>query len=150
MDVMPQAPGHTLVIPKFETTDLINLPDEYLDPLLKATKISQLQLKNILPYWSNDFTAQWRRGRPNCFPSTFPHYPKKRRIEYKFHSRDIEDTEILENEAKKFVKLLLFNFLFIFFDDFFNGRYSKDNSLFLISTFIFPPFDSFHIIFVRQ
>ena len=38
MDVMPQAPGHTLVIPKFETTNLINLPDEFLEPILKVTK----------------------------------------------------------------------------------------------------------------
>ena len=47
MDVMPQAPGHTLVIPKFETTDLINLPDEYLDPLLKATRNIAAAIKKV-------------------------------------------------------------------------------------------------------
>ena len=47
MDVMPQAPGHTLVIPKFETEDLLNLPNEYMEPLLEATKIIAKAIKIV-------------------------------------------------------------------------------------------------------
>ena len=27
MDLMPQAPGHTLIIPKYDTSDLLSLPE---------------------------------------------------------------------------------------------------------------------------
>jgi histidine triad (HIT) family protein len=38
LDVQPLAPGHTLVIPKFAAPTILELPDEYLAPLLRAVK----------------------------------------------------------------------------------------------------------------
>ena len=47
MDVMPQAPGHTLIIPKYETSDLLNLPEDYMQPMLKATQEIALAVKKV-------------------------------------------------------------------------------------------------------
>jgi len=36
MDVMPQTPGHTLVIPKYGTENIFDLPEEYFIHLMDA------------------------------------------------------------------------------------------------------------------
>lgn len=38
MDIMPQAPGHALVIPKYAAVTLADLPLEYAQPLLAAVQ----------------------------------------------------------------------------------------------------------------
>ena len=47
MDVMPQAPGHTLIIPKYETSDLLNLPEDYMQPMLKATQEIAIAVRKV-------------------------------------------------------------------------------------------------------
>ena len=102
MDVMPQAPGHTLVIPKFETTDLINLPDEYLDPLLKATRNIAAAIKKVYsPTGVMILQLNGKEAGQTVFHLHFHIIQRSEGLNYRFHSRDIEDTEILENEAKK-------------------------------------------------
>jgi len=38
MDIMPQADGHTLVIPKFPAVTLLDIPAEHLAPLMTTTQ----------------------------------------------------------------------------------------------------------------
>ena len=47
MDVMPQAPGHTLVIPKYKTEDLINLDSNYFPYILEATQKIARSIKKV-------------------------------------------------------------------------------------------------------
>ena len=47
MDVMPQAPGHTLVIPKYKTEDLLNLNSNYFSPILEATQKIASSIKKV-------------------------------------------------------------------------------------------------------
>ncbi len=45
MDIMPQAEGHTLVIPKVAAETLFELPDEYAEACLKTVKTVGTALK---------------------------------------------------------------------------------------------------------
>jgi histidine triad (HIT) family protein len=38
LDIMPRAPGHTMVIPKYHAPTMIELPDEEVAPLFNAVK----------------------------------------------------------------------------------------------------------------
>jgi histidine triad (HIT) family protein len=38
LDIMPRAPGHVMVIPKYHAASLAMLPDEEVEPLFKAVK----------------------------------------------------------------------------------------------------------------
>ena len=108
MDVMPQAPGHTLVIPKFETTDLINLPDEYLEPLLKTTRNIATALKKVYsPTGVMILQLNGKEAGQSVFHLHFHVIQRSEGLNYKFHSRDIENSEILEAEAKKIRQALV-------------------------------------------
>ena len=48
MDLMPQAPGHTLVIPKAPAADLLSLPADALGPLLATTQRVARAVKTAL------------------------------------------------------------------------------------------------------
>jgi histidine triad (HIT) family protein len=45
LDVHPHAPGHTVVIPKVHTETILDLPDEYMGPLMEAVRESTRILK---------------------------------------------------------------------------------------------------------
>ena len=38
LDINPETPGHTLVVPKIEVDKIYELPDEYYDALMKTVK----------------------------------------------------------------------------------------------------------------
>ena len=102
MDVMPQAPGHTLVIPKFETEDLLNLPNEYMEPLLEATKIIAKAIKIVYsPTGVMIIQLNGKEAGQTVFHLHFHIIQRSEGLDYKFHSRDVESLEILEIEAKK-------------------------------------------------
>ena len=107
MDVMPQAPGHTLVIPKFETTNLINLPDEFLEPILKTTKNIANAIKKVYsPTGVMIMQLNGKEAGQTVFHLHFHIIQRNSGLEYKFHSRDVEDFDKLENEARKIRKAI--------------------------------------------
>lgn len=48
LDIMPRAPGHTMIIPKTHTANLIELPNEKLEPFFKAVKKTIQMIENGL------------------------------------------------------------------------------------------------------
>ena len=107
MDVMPQAPGHTLVIPKFETTNLLNLPDEFLEPILKTTKNIANAIKKVYsPTGVMIMQLNGKEAGQTVFHLHFHIIQRSSGLEYKFHSRDVEDFDKLENEARKIRKAI--------------------------------------------
>ena len=107
MDVMPQAPGHTLVIPKFETINLINLPDEFLEPILKTTKNIANAIKKVYsPTGVMIMQLNGKEAGQTVFHLHFHIIQRNDGLEYKFHSRDVEDFDKLENEARKIRKAI--------------------------------------------
>ena len=107
MDVMPQTTGHTLVIPKFETTNLLNLPDEFLEPILKTTKNIANAIKKVYsPTGVMIMQLNGKEAGQTVFHLHFHIIQRSSGLEYKFHSRDVEDFDKLENEARKIRKAI--------------------------------------------
>ena len=47
MDVMPQTTGHTLVIPKYNTENIYDLPEDYFIPMMDAIKKIAKSIKKV-------------------------------------------------------------------------------------------------------
>ena len=92
MDVMPQTPGHTLVIPKYGTENIFDLPEEYFIHLMDAKqKIAKAIKKAYAP--TGVMIMQ--------FHLHFHIIPRKEGLNYKFHSSEIADFKDLRREAEK-------------------------------------------------
>ncbi len=49
LDIMPQAAGHVLVVPKVEVDRLFDVPDEYLSQLLLFARPIALAIEKVIP-----------------------------------------------------------------------------------------------------
>jgi len=102
MDLMPQAPGHTLIIPKYETSDLLNLPEDYMQPMLKATQEIAVAVKKIYdPTGVMIIQLNGADAGQTVFHLHFHVIQRSEGLEYKFHAREIESMDKLEAEAEK-------------------------------------------------
>lgn len=61
LDVNPRAPGHTVVVPKVHAENILNLPDEKIEPLFKAVKRTTGFIKEALK--PNGFTMGLNHGK---------------------------------------------------------------------------------------
>ena len=102
MDVMPQAPGHTLIIPKYETSDLLNLPEKYMQPMLKATQEIAIAVKKVYdPTGVMIIQLNGADAGQTVFHLHFHVIQRSKGLEYKFHAREIESMDKLKSEAEK-------------------------------------------------
>ena len=102
MDIMPQAPGHTLIIPKYETSDLLNLPEDYMQPMLKATQEIALAVKKVYsPTGVMIIQLNGADAGQTVFHLHFHVIQRSEGLDYKFHERDVESMDKLESEAEK-------------------------------------------------
>ena len=109
MDVMPQAPGHTLIIPKYDTSDLLNLPENYLQPILKATQEIAIAVKKVYsPTGVMIMQLNGADAGQTVFHLHFHVIQRNEGLDYKFHSREVESIDRLESEAEK-IKFALKN-----------------------------------------
>ena len=107
MDVMPQAPGHTLVIPKCKTTDLLELPEEYFPHLMRATqKIARSIKKVYSPAGVMVLQLNGAEAGQTVFHLHFHVIQRREGLNYKFHSSDFKDAVELKKEADKIIKNL--------------------------------------------
>ena len=61
LDILPRAPGHTMVIPKFHVPNLLELPDAEIGPLFAAVKKVAAMLSRKLP--ADGITVGINQGR---------------------------------------------------------------------------------------
>ena len=102
MDLMPQAPGHTLVIPKYETSDLLGLPEDYMQPMLKATQEIAIAVKKVYsPTGVMIIQLNGEDAGQTVFHLHFHVIQRSEGLDYKFHSREIESVDKLQFEADK-------------------------------------------------
>ena len=102
MDVMPQAPGHTLIIPKYGTSDLLNLPKNYMQPMLKATQEIAIAVKKVYsPTGVMIIQLNGADAGQTVFHLHFHVIQRSEGLDYKFHARDVESMDKLESEAEK-------------------------------------------------
>ena len=104
MDIMPQAPGHTLIIPKYETSDLLNLPEDYMQPMLKATQEIAIAVKKVYsPTGVMIIQLNGADAGQTVFHLHFHVIQRSEGLDYKFHERDVESMDKLESEAEKII-----------------------------------------------
>ena len=107
MDVMPQTPGHTLLIPKYDTEDIFNLPEDYFIHLMDAKKrIARAIKKAYEPTGVMIMQLNGKEAGQTVFHLHFHIIPRKDGLNYKFHSSDPVNLNELEKEAEKIKKWL--------------------------------------------
>ena len=107
MDVMPQTPGHTLLIPKYDTEDIFNLPEDYFIHLMDAKKrIARAIKKAYEPTGVMIMQLNGKEAGQTVFHLHFHIIPRKDGLNYKFHSSDPVNFNELEKEAEKIKKWL--------------------------------------------
>ena len=107
MDVMPQAPGHTLVIPKCKTTNLLDLPEEYFPHLMRATQKIVKSIKKVYsPAGVMVLQLNGSEAGQTVFHLHFHIIQRREGLNYKFHSSDVKNAQELKKEADKIIRNL--------------------------------------------
>ena len=102
MDAMPQVPGHTLVIPKYPSENLFEIPSENLAATMNSVQLvaravrSAFEAPGIMIAQLNG-----REAGQTVFHLHFHILPRHRGLEFKFHARDFADMAVLESHAAK-------------------------------------------------
>lgn len=101
LDIMPQARGHTLVIPKVEAADLFDLPANIAGPFLLATQKVARAVKAALEA-PGIMIAQLSGSAAGqtVFHVHFHIIPRYKGADFGMHARDKADTAELEAVAK--------------------------------------------------
>lgn len=102
MDLMPQAPGHTLVIPKAPAADLLSLPADAIGPLLATTQRVARAVKRALQ--PGGILIAQLNGAPagqTVFHLHFHIIPRDNGLELDIHARKMADPADLEAIAAR-------------------------------------------------
>ena len=104
MDVMPQAPGHTLVIPKYKTENLLNLDLNYFSPILEATQKIASSIKKVYsPTGVMVLQLNGADAGQTVFHLHFHIIQRSEGLNYKFHSSEPRSFKELQKEADKII-----------------------------------------------
>ena len=102
MDVMPQAEGHTLVIPKAAGVGLLDVPTDALQAVIATTQKVARAVKTALD--APGVMIVQLNGAPagqTVFHLHFHIIPRSEGLQLKFHARDMEKPEVLAALAAK-------------------------------------------------
>ena len=102
MDAMPQADGHTLVIPKTAAENLFDLPE----PALTATILTTQRVARAVRKAFNSpgiLIAQLngREAGQSVFHIHFHIVPRRGGVDLRFHARDMADHNVLAEHAAR-------------------------------------------------
>jgi len=102
MDVMPQSPGHTLVIPKTPAENLFDLP---LDAGAAVLGTAQKVARAVQQAFHADGIMLSQLNGPAAGQSVFHFHvhiiPRYEGVPLRRHTGDMEDSEVLEEQAGK-------------------------------------------------
>jgi histidine triad (HIT) family protein len=102
MDVMPQADGHTLVIPKAAAENLLDLAPAALSATILTTQ--RIARAVARAFDSPGILVAQLNGREagqTVFHCHFHVVPRRQGIELRFHSRDMADPQVLAEHAAR-------------------------------------------------
>ena len=107
MDVMPQAPGHVLVIPRAPSRNLL---DADPDVLAKTIPVVQKLARAVKAAFDADgvFVGQFNEAAAGqtVYHLHFHVVPRREGVEMKRHSDGMEDMEVLKANAEKILTAL--------------------------------------------
>jgi histidine triad (HIT) family protein len=100
MDVMPQVPGHTLVIPKNAAENIHDADATILGETIKAVQHVSAAVKAAFAA-PGIMVAQLNgpAAGQTVFHLHFHILPRHEGLEFKMHARDMEDFDVLEQHA---------------------------------------------------
>jgi histidine triad (HIT) family protein len=102
MDVMPQVPGHTLVIPKDGAVGIHDVDPVMLGSTIQAAQTVAAAVK--LAFDAPGIMIAQLNGEAagqTVFHLHFHILPRFNGVEFKLHARDMEDFAILESHAEQ-------------------------------------------------
>ncbi|MEO1986807.1 MAG: HIT family protein [Martelella sp.] len=107
MDVMPQAPGHVLVIPRAPSRNLLDADPEVL---AKTIAVVQKLARAVKAAFDADgvFVGQFNEAAAGqtVYHLHFHVVPRHEGVEMKRHSDGMEDMEVLKANAEKILSAL--------------------------------------------
>jgi len=102
MDVMPQAVGHTLVVPKAPAQDLLDLPEDMAGPLMETTqKIAKAVKGALKPTGVLIAQLNGAAAGQTVFHLHFHVIPREEGLDLKLHAREMADLDELQQIADK-------------------------------------------------
>ncbi|NIJ40059.1 histidine triad (HIT) family protein [Parvibaculum indicum] len=107
MDVMPQAEGHTLVIPKSEAENLFDLDADYAAAMARTTKKVAAAVKKAFD--APGIMIAQLNGAPagqTVFHIHTHIIPRAEGIDLKLHARQMADMDILKQHAERVIAAL--------------------------------------------
>ena len=101
MDVMPQVPGHTLVIPKDSAEGLHDVDPAILGSTIQAVQTVSAAVKQAFEA-PGIMIAQLNgpAAGQTVFHIHFHIMPRFQGLEFKLHAREMEDFDVLETHAE--------------------------------------------------
>ncbi|MGI9286711.1 MAG: HIT family protein [Pseudomonadales bacterium] len=102
MDIMPQVPGHVLVIPKSPATNLLTLDPEYARAMMLTTQKVAIAVQQALD--APGFMIAQLNGAAagqTVFHIHMHILPRREGLEFKLHARVVADRDELEAIACK-------------------------------------------------
>jgi histidine triad (HIT) family protein len=102
MDVMPQADGHTLVIPKAPAENILDVPPEMLAATILTTQRVAKAVKQAFAA-PGILVAQLNGGAAgqSVFHLHFHVVPRHTGLDLRFHARDMADHKLLAEHAAR-------------------------------------------------
>lgn len=102
MDVMPQADGHTLVIPKAEAENILDVPEETLAAVVLTTQRVARAVKKAFDA-PGILIAQLngRAAGQSVFHMHFHIVPRREGLDLRFHAREMADPAVLAEHAAR-------------------------------------------------
>jgi histidine triad (HIT) family protein len=102
MDVMPQADGHTLIIPKVEAENLLDTPPEALSAVVLTTqRVARAVRKAFDAPGILIAQLNGRTAGQSVFHMHFHVVPRREGLELRFHARDMADPKLLADHAAR-------------------------------------------------
>ena len=107
MDVMPQADGHTLVVPKTAATNIFDVSPEALSATIITTqRVARAVQKAFSPPGVMIAQLNGRGAGQSVFHIHFHVLPRYEGVDFHFHARDMADPQVLAGHAARIRKAL--------------------------------------------
>ena len=102
MDVMPQADGHTLVVPKAAAENIFDVPEDALEAtILTAQRVARAVKKAFDPPGVMIAQLNGRGAGQSVFHIHFHVLPRYEGVDFRFHARDMADPQVLADHAAR-------------------------------------------------
>ena len=102
MDIMPQAEGHTLVIPKCPAVDLFDVPPDHLSRTIETTqRVARAVQRAFAAEGVMIAQLSGAAAGQTVFHLHFHILPRHAGIDFRMHARDMAAPEVLADHANR-------------------------------------------------